>query len=189
MFPENGDTSEEIWSGTFHSVCVRILRRYGDRLGYRPGFSIYDTDDTKKAMQQAMAACGIDEKLLPVKTVMNAISRAKDRLLTPEDLESEAGPDVRRQQVARIYSAYQISLRESNALDFDDLIMQTVLLLRNHSDVAQAYQRRFKYICVDEYQDTNPAQFELTRLLAELKCGDALALALCHLIKPIRRQR
>ena len=167
MFPENGETAGEIWSGTFHSVCVRILRRYGDRLGYRPGFSIYDTDDTKKAMQQAMAECGIDEKLLPVKAVMNAISRAKDRLLTPEDCGAEAGPDVRRQQIARVYSAYQILLRESNALDFDDLIMQTVLLLRNHADVAQAYQRRFKYICVDEYQDTNPAQFELTRLLAE----------------------
>ncbi len=173
MFPENGATAGEIWSGTFHSVCVRILRRYGDRLGYRQDFSIYDTDDSKKAMQQAMASCGIDEKLLPVKSVMNAISRSKDRLLTPEDCEAEAGPDVRRQQIARVYSAYQILLRESNAMDFDDLIMQTVLLLRNHPDVAEAYQRRFRYICVDEYQDTNPAQFELTRLLAE-GCGNLM---------------
>ena len=167
MFPDRPEDAGEIWAGTFHSVCVRILRRHGELLGYRPGFSIYDTDDSKKAFSEAMKRCGIDEKLLPVKSVMNAVSRAKDKLMTPEDYESEAGVDYRQKQVARVYMEYQTMLRESNALDFDDLIMQTVLLLRNHADVREAYQKRFQYVCVDEYQDTNPAQFELTRLLAD----------------------
>lgn len=166
MFPEDPDGAAEIWTGTFHSVCVRILRRHCELLGYRPGFSIYDTDDSKKAFLAAMERCRIDEKLLPVKGVAGAVSRAKDRLLTPEEFESEAGNDYRLQQVAKVYTAYQQILRESNALDFDDIIMQTVFLLRNHPEVAEAYQRRFRYVCVDEYQDTNLAQFELTSLLA-----------------------
>ncbi len=166
LFPEDPEAAGEIWAGTFHSVCVRILRRHGELLGYRPNFTIYDTDDSKKSMQEAMSRCRIDEKLLPVKGVMNMISRAKDRLVTPEEFSLESQDDFRLKQVARIYAAYQDILRESNALDFDDLIMQTVKLLQNHADVREAYQRRFKYVCVDEYQDTNPAQFELTRLLA-----------------------
>lgn len=166
LFPENPEAAAEIWAGTFHSTCVRILRRHGELLGYRPNFTIYDTDDSKKAMLEAMERCRIDEKLLPVKGVMNLISRAKDKLITPEEFSAEAEDDFRLKQVARVYAAYQDLLRESNALDFDDLIMQTVLLLRNHEDVRTAYQRRFKYVLVDEYQDTNPAQFELTRLLA-----------------------
>ena len=166
LFSENPEAANEIWAGTFHSVCVRILRRHGELLGYRPNFTIYDTDDSKKAMLEAMSRCRIDEKVLPVKGVMNLISRAKDKLLTPEEFSLEANDDFRLQQVARVYAAYQDLLRESNALDFDDLIFQTVRLLQNHADVREAYQRRFKYVCVDEYQDTNPAQFELTRLFA-----------------------
>ena len=166
MFPENSATAADIWTGTFHSVCVRILRQHCDRVGYRPGFTIYDTDDTKKAMLQAMQRCNIDEKLLPVKAVMTAISRAKDKLMTPDDFAMEAGSDYRQKQMARVYEQYQQFLRESNALDFDDIIMQTVLLLKHHEDVRDAYQKRFKYVCVDEFQDTNVAQLQLTVLLS-----------------------
>ena len=166
MFPDEEGTASEIETGTFHSVCVRILRRHGERMGYRAGFTIYDTDDTKKTALEAMKRCGIDEKLLPVKSVTNAISRAKDSLMTPDMLAMEAGSDFRKKQIARVYEAYQMMLRESNALDFDDLIMQTVLLLKNHKDVRDAYQQRFQYVCVDEFQDTNVAQLQLTVLLS-----------------------
>jgi len=168
MFPEDGATASEIWTGTFHSVCVRILRMHCDKVGYRPGFTIYDTDDSKKTVTAAMKRCNIDDKLLPVKGVMSAISRAKDRLLTPDDFSMEAGSDFRQKQIARVYEAYQQLLRESNALDFDDIIMQTVLLLKNHPAVREAYQSRFKYVCVDEFQDTNVAQMQLTVLLSGL---------------------
>ena len=166
MFPEDETTATEIVTGTFHSVCVRILRRHGERMGYRQGFTIYDTDDTKKTALEAMKRCNIDEKLLPVKTVTNAISRAKDSLMTPDMFAMEAGGDFRKKQIARVYETYQMMLRESNALDFDDLIMQTVLLLKNHEDVRNSYQRRFQYVCVDEFQDTNVAQLQLTVLLS-----------------------
>ena len=166
MFPEDETTATDIWTGTFHSVCVRILRRHGELMGYRAGFTIYDADDTKKTMLAAMQRCNIDEKLLPVKGVINAISRAKDKMLSPDAFSMEAGQDFRMKQVARVYEAYQQILRESNALDFDDIIMQTVLLLKNHKDVREAYQQRFRYVCVDEFQDTNVAQLQLTALLS-----------------------
>ena len=166
MFPDDAQTANDIWSGTFHSVCVRILRQHYDKCGYRPGFTIYDTDDTKKSLLLAMQRCNVDEKLLPVKAVANAISRAKDRLLSPDAFAMEAGSDFRQKQIARIYEAYQQLLRESNALDFDDIIMQTVLLLKNHTAVRESYQQRFKYVCVDEFQDTNVAQLQLTVLLS-----------------------
>ena len=167
MFADDPAGCAEIMTGTFHSVCVRILRRHAEAAGYHAGFSIYDTDDSKKAYAEALKRCRIDEKLLPVKSVANAVSRAKDRLLTPEDFETEAGADFRMGQIARVYTAYQQILRESNALDFDDIIMQTVLLFRRHPEILAFYQKRFRYVCVDEYQDTNVAQFELTRMLAE----------------------
>ena len=165
MFPDDAATASDIWAGTFHSICVRILRQHGERMGYRPGFTIYDADDTKKAMLAAMKRLNIDEKLLSVKTVMAAVSRAKDKLLSPDAFAIEAGQDFRQKQVARVYEEYQRYLRESNALDFDDLIMQTVLLLKRHPEVCEAYQRRFRYVCVDEFQDTNIAQLHLTVLL------------------------
>jgi DNA helicase-2/ATP-dependent DNA helicase PcrA len=130
MFPDEEATATDIWAGTFHSICVRILRQHGERMGYRPGFTIYDADDTKKAMLAAMKRLNIDEKLLSVKTVINAVSHAKDKLLSPDDFALEAGRDYRQKQIARVYEEYQRYLRESNALDFDDIIMQTVLLLR-----------------------------------------------------------
>ncbi len=165
MFPECPELAGEIWTGTFHSVCVRILRRHIEAAGYLPGFSIYDTDDSKKAFSAAMKRADVDEKVLPIKTVAAAVSRAKDNLLTPEEYELEAGNDYRLKQIARVYTQYQMLLRESNALDFDDIIMQTVLLFRRHPELQKSYQDRFRYVCVDEYQDTNRAQFELTARL------------------------
>ena len=166
MFADDPAACGEIVTGTFHSVCVRILRRHAESVGYRPGFSIWDTDDSKKAYSEALRRCRIDEKLLPIKTVANAVSRAKDRLLTPEAFAAEAAGDFRAQQIGRVYTEYQQILRESNAVDFDDIIMQTVLLFQHHPEIAEFYQKRFRYVCVDEYQDTNVAQFELTRLFA-----------------------
>ena len=165
MFPDDAATASDIWAGTFHSICVRILRQHGERMGYRPGFTIYDADDTKKAMLAAMKRLNIDEKLLSVKTVMGAVSRAKDKLLSPDAFAMEAGQDYRQKQIGRVYEEYQRYLRESNALDFDDLIMQTVLLLKRYPEICEAYQRRFRYVCVDEFQDTNIAQLHLTVLL------------------------
>ncbi len=167
MFPEEeSELASEIATGTFHSVCVRILRRWGERMGYRQGFTIYDADDTKKAVLAAMKRCNIDDKILPVKTAVNAIGHAKDRLMDPDAFMMEAGSDFRQKQIGRVYEAYQQMLRESNALDFDDLIMQTVLLLKNHADAREYYQSRFRYVCVDEFQDTNVAQMQLTLLLS-----------------------
>ena len=158
--------ANDIWAGTFHSICMRILRKFGDRIGYTEGFSVYDTDDSKKAITNAMKACRIDDKTLPIRSVQNAISRAKDKLMTPADMAAEAGQDFRQKQIARVYEEYQKQLKASNALDFDDIIMQTVLLLQNDEEVRTQYQKRFRYICVDEYQDTNEAQFTLTSILA-----------------------
>ncbi|MBQ8213252.1 MAG: UvrD-helicase domain-containing protein, partial [Clostridia bacterium] len=166
MFPDDPATASDIWTGTFHSVCVRILRQHCEKMGYRQGFTIYDTDDSKKMMIAAMQRCGIDEKLLPVKAVMNTVSRAKDRLMSPDDFAMEAGQDYRKKQIARVFEAYQQLLRESNALDFDDIIVQTVRLLEKYPDVRESYQKRFKYVCVDEFQDTNVAQLQLTVMLS-----------------------
>ena len=157
--------TEEITAGTFHSVSVRILRRYGERLGYRPGFSIYDTDDKKRLLTMCMKDLGIDEKVLSVKAVANAVSMAKDRLETPEELS--LGQDPREREIRRIYSYYQKKLMEFNAVDFDDIIMQTVRLLEEDAEVRSYYQNRYRYVLVDEYQDTNYAQFVLTKLLSD----------------------
>ena len=160
------EISNEIWSGTFHSICLRILRSHGEKIGYASGFSIYDADDTKKAITSCMKDLDIDTKSLPVKSVQITISRAKDKMITPEMFYSEVGNDYRLKQIGRIYEAYQNKLRSSNALDFDDIIMQTVILLRKFPAVREYYQNRFRYVCVDEYQDTNEAQFALTALLS-----------------------
>lgn len=158
--------ASQIWSGTFHSICLRILRTHGEKIGYASGFSIYDTDDTKKAITLCMKDLNIDTKSLAVKSVQNTISRAKDRMITPDAFIAEAGSDYRMKQIGRIYEAYQSKLISSNALDFDDIIMQTVILLKRFPEVLSYYQNKFRYVCVDEYQDTNGAQFELTALLS-----------------------
>ena len=162
-----GEDSDEIWAGTFHSVCMRILRYNAEAAGLQPGFSIYDADDSKRACAAAMKRCNIDEKTLPLKSVLNEISRAKDRLVDADAYMAEVGIDYRRKQIARIYKEYQTALDSSNALDFDDIIFKTVVLLKNNEDIRSKYQNRFKYVCVDEYQDTNEAQFALTALLSD----------------------
>lgn len=156
----------DVWSGTFHSVCVRILHRYADRLGYRAGFSIYDTDDKKRLISLCMKELQIDEKILSPKVAASAISMAKDRLETPDSFTMEGG-DVRQRNVRRIYELYQKKLMEYNAMDFDDIIMKTVQLLEQQQDVRSFYQNKFRYVLVDEYQDTNYAQFVLTKLLSD----------------------
>ena len=163
-----GDESyaNDIWAGTFHSICMRILRVNYERLGYKPNFSIYDADDTKKAVASAMKTCNIDEKSFPLKSVIAEISRAKDSLITPEMYAVENNGDFRKSKIARIYDTYQKQLKASNAMDFDDIIMNTVTLLRENEDIRDYYRRKFKYVCVDEYQDTNHAQFVLTSILA-----------------------
>lgn len=161
-----GMGSESIWVSTFHSTCVRILRRYIDRLGYGTSFSIYDTDDQKSVMKEVCRKLQIDTKIFKERMLLSAISKAKDELVTPVEMELQAGQDFHRQRVAAAYKEYQAQLRSNNALDFDDLIMKTVELFQNCPDVLDYYQERFRYIMVDEYQDTNTVQFKLVSLLA-----------------------
>lgn len=162
---EDGGASE-IWAGTFHSICMRILRRFGDKVGYSSGFSVYDTDDAKKLICECMKTLAIDEKFLPPKEVLSKIGRAKDELLDPDDYADEVGIDVKKQHIAKIYKLYQSKLQTANALDFDDIIFKTVQLLRENPDIRKYYQNKFRYTCVDEYQDTNYAQFKLCELFA-----------------------
>ena len=164
---DDEEAAKSIWAGTFHSVCMRILRVYGDRMGYTSGFTVYDASDSKNALTEVMKSLNIDEKALSVKTVANEISRAKDNLITAEMYEEEnSSVDYRRRQISKIYKAYAAKLKNSNALDFDEIILQTVLLLQRDSEVREYYQNKFRYISVDEFQDTNVAQFKLVQLLS-----------------------
>ncbi len=158
--------ARDIWSGTFHSVCMRILRAHCERIGYPKGFTIYDTDDTKKAVVAVMKRLQIDEKQFPPKSVVTAISRAKDALQDPEEFEVQAGVDYRLSRIAAIYRGYMEDMARSGAMDFDDIIMQTVRLLQENPDLLAYYQKKFRYVCIDEYQDTNRAQFILASLLS-----------------------
>ncbi len=162
---EDKEFAESIWAGTFHSVCLRILRKYGDRLGYREGFSIYDTDDQKRMVSDCMKELGIDEKRLAPKAALNAISRAKDRLESPDDMDTEGDP--RGRDLVEIYKKYDEEMKRNNAVDFDDIIKRTVELLQENEDIRKYYQNKFHYVLVDEYQDTNHAQFVLTQLLSD----------------------
>ena len=162
-----GYGSENIWVSTFHSSCVRILRRYIDRLGYDKNFTIYDADDQKTVMKEVCKYLQIDTKLYRERSLLAAISSAKDELVSPEEFLANAGGDWGQKKVAQVYEEYQKRLRSSNALDFDDLIVKTVELFRSCPDVLDYYQERFRYIMVDEYQDTNTAQFKFVSLLAE----------------------
>lgn len=161
-----GDGTKELWCGTFHSMCLRILRRYADVVGYKSNFTIYDSDDSKKLITECMKQMGIDEKNIPVRTVMSRISMAKNTLMTPQDFDAEVGHDTKLQQISSVYTLYQHKMKEAEAMDFDDIIMQTVLLLRMSPEALTHYQRQFHYVLVDEFQDTNFAQFELALLLA-----------------------
>lgn len=161
-----GYGSESIWVCTFHSTCVRILRRYIDRLGFGTNFTIYDSDDQKTLMKDICKRLEIDTKMYKEKMFLSAISSAKDELIDPIEFETRAAGDYVKRKQAQVYREYQQALKQNNALDFDDLIMKTVELFKLDKEVLASYQDRFRYIMVDEYQDTNTAQFELIRLLA-----------------------
>lgn len=161
-----GMGSESIWVSTFHSSCVRILRRFADRLGYANSFTIYDTDDSKTLMKDICKRLEIDTKIYKEKTFLNVISSAKNELISPEEFAQNAAGDFNKTRQAQVYREYQARLKANNAMDFDDLIMKTVELLKFDTEVRNFYQEKFHYIMVDEYQDTNTAQFELVRLLA-----------------------
>jgi DNA helicase-2/ATP-dependent DNA helicase PcrA len=162
-----GFGSESIWVATFHSSCVRILRRYADRLGYDNNFSIYDTDDSKSVMKDICKRYQLETTQLKMRAIMQSISKCKDNLVTPEEYSLNTQNDPRKMRISKAYMEYQAALKKSNAMDFDDLLMKTVELFRKNPDVLEQYQERFRYIMVDEYQDTNNAQFELIRLLAQ----------------------
>lgn len=161
-----GGDAGSVWVSTFHSTCVRILRRYIDRLGYDNNFTIYDTDDQKTLMKEVCRKMNVDTKLFKERALLAAISHAKDELVTPDEMERNAGGDFKEKRIAEIYREYQDALRRNNALDFDDLIVKTVELFQNCGEVLESYQERFRYIMVDEYQDTNTAQFKFVSLLA-----------------------
>ena len=162
-----GYGSDSVWVSTFHSACVRILRRHINNLGYENNFSIYDSDDQKKVIKEIYKRLNIDSKQLPEKAAINSISKAKEQYQTPDEYKSETMGNYREEQIARIYIEYQKQLKNSNALDFDDLIMKTVELFERFPEVLNVWQDRFRYIMVDEYQDTNRVQFLLLKKLSE----------------------
>lgn len=161
--PEGGS---DIWAATFHSTCARILRRYGDRIGFTSHFTVYGTDDQKKLVKDILKQLNYDEKMLPVKRVLNEISKAKDEMLTPQEMLKRAGYDNLKQSVAKVYEIYQSRLKTADAMDFDDMLYKTVELFQKCPDILEFYQNQFKYIMVDEYQDTNKVQYKFVSMLA-----------------------
>ncbi len=162
-----GEEANDIWAYTFHSCCSRILRRFGEKIGYTNHFTIYDTDDSRRVMKQCQKHLGIEDKLINHKSILAEISRAKDSLISPEEYKQTAQNDFRKSKIAECYELYQAQLKKSDAMDFDDIIFNTVKLLEENEDVRNIYQTQFKYVMVDEYQDTNHAQYVLTSLLAD----------------------
>ena len=161
-----GEEANDIWAYTFHSCCSRILRRFGEKIGYTNHFTIYDTDDSRRVMKQCQKQLGIEDKLINHKSILAEISRAKDSLISPEEYKQTAQNDFRKSKIAECYELYQAQLKKSDAMDFDDIIFNTVKLLEENEDVRNIYQTQFKYVMVDEYQDTNGAQFAFIKLLA-----------------------
>lgn len=161
-----GYGSENVWVSTFHSLCVRILRRHIDRIGYENNFTIYDTDDQKRLVKEVAKALQLDSKMYPERALLAEISKAKEQFITPHEYDLQAQGEYRKMQIARVYAEYQKRMHEYNALDFDDLLYKTVQLFQDCPDVLEQYQERFRYIMVDEYQDTNEIQFLLVRQLA-----------------------
>ena len=161
-----GEEANDIWAGTFHSICVRILRRNAEFLGFSKHFTIYDTDDSKRIIKDCQRLLNIDDKFLPHKSILTEISKAKDMLVSPEEFLNLSSGNVSDKQIGECYAKYQKLLKNADAMDFDDIIFYTVNLLENNEDVREYYQNKFKYVLVDEYQDTNHAQFMLTKLLS-----------------------
>ncbi|MBR6510282.1 MAG: UvrD-helicase domain-containing protein [Clostridia bacterium] len=164
-----GDDANDIWAGTFHSICGKILRRNAEYLGYTSHFTIYDTDDQRRLMKEIYKQHNIDEKFVPYKSVLSAISSAKDKLISPEEYAQNVGIDYRQKIIADLYKIYQKKLKSADAMDFDDMIVNTVELLDKNEEVLEYYKNKFRYVLVDEYQDTNHAQYVLVSLLASGK--------------------
>ena len=161
-----GFGAKSVWVSTFHSACVRILRRFIDRLGYENHFTIYDTDDQKTLIKEVCRKVDVDTKVFKERSLLSAISSAKNEMILPDEFELNAGGDFAKMKIAKVYREYEAQMRANNALDFDDLLVKTVQLLQTQPDVLESYQERFRYIMVDEYQDTNTVQFQLVSLLA-----------------------
>lgn len=162
-----GETANDIWASTFHSTCARILRRDGERIGYSSHFTVYDTDDQRRLMKSILKELDISEKNITPKSILNEISRAKDSLISPAEYALTVGDDFRLKIISRAYTTYQKRLEDADAMDFDDLINKVVELFKKYPDVLEYYQNRFRYLMVDEYQDTNHAQYTFVRMLAE----------------------
>ena len=161
-----GDGAQHVWVATFHATCVRILRKHIDFLGYETNFSIYDPDDQKSLMRQVIKKINLDPKQYPEAGVLSTISSAKNEMRTPQDMMEASDGDYRQENMAKIYLEYQKQMKENNALDFDDLLMKTVELFQNWPQILEGYQDKFRYIMIDEYQDTNTVQFMFVSLLA-----------------------
>ena len=161
-----GDDAKDIWMGTFHSICVRILRRFIDRIGFDSSFIIFDTSDQRTLVKACMRDLAIDDKLFNDRSVLSEISNAKNEMLEPEQYTARANSDFRKEKIANVYELYQKRLKENNAIDFDDIINYTIKILMENPDILEYYANKFKYVLVDEYQDTNKAQFTLVTLFA-----------------------
>ena len=161
-----GDVANDMWIGTFHSICVRILRKYIDRIGFTSSFVIFDTSDQKSLVKECMKELKIDDKMFTERSLMSAISNAKNDMLEPEDYEKMTNNEFRKEIISKVYTLYQKKLRENNALDFDDIINYTIKILMSEADALEYYSEKFKYVLVDEYQDTNKAQFTLITILS-----------------------
>ena len=161
-----GDVAQEMWMGTFHSICVRILRRFIDRIGFDTSFLIFDTSDQKTVVKECLKALNIDDKAFSDRSVLSEISNAKNEMLTPKAYQTKYAGDFRKEKIGQVYEMYQKRLKENNAIDFDDIINYTIEILSENPDVLQYYTEKFKYVLVDEYQDTNKAQFTLVTILA-----------------------
>ena len=161
-----GDVAADIWMGTFHSICVRILRRFIDRIGFDSSFIIFDTSDQRTLVKTCIKAIGLDDKMFTDRSVLSQISNAKNEMLEPEQYTVRANGDFRKEKIALVYEMYQKRLKENNAIDFDDIINYTIKILMENPEVLEYYANKFKYVLVDEYQDTNKAQFTLVTLLA-----------------------
>lgn len=157
----------DIWAATFHSTCARILRRYGDRIGFSSHFTVYSTDEQKRLIKEIIKQLNLDEKQLPAKAVISEISKVKDKMITPQEMLRNAGYDYRKVSIAKIYEIYQARLKTADAMDFDDLLCKTVELFEQEPDILEYYQNQFKYIMVDEYQDTNRVQYKFVSMLAQ----------------------
>ena len=161
-----GDAVKDMWIGTFHSICVRILRKFIDRIGFESSFIIFDTSDQKTLIKECLKSLNIDDKMFNDRSVLSEISNGKNEMLEPSSYATKYAGDYRKSKIAEIYALYQKRLKENNAIDFDDIINYTIKILTENPDVLEYYANKFKYVLVDEYQDTNKAQFTLVSILA-----------------------